>query len=245
VRVYGSDARKRFGYVASVSDGETPFDADSSREMQGTLKLFANPTPWLHASVSGLFGGHADRTALWLGETWGTPVGRMGSLPVFQDGVAVADAPGSLDSNHLLAADLILSHEKGRIWLGGGRWSIDAEDAGYDRDLWYWIAEAILEGRAVSPELTPFYLALRANGLGTYDSDEGYVLDIRDLGLFGYNAKALQAYSIALGWRMTRWTTLRLEYSRRYVSLVDGVPSAWNKDAGGADQLGVELGVWF
>jgi hypothetical protein len=246
VRVYGSDERRRFGYVASISDGDTPFASDSSREPQGTLKLWVEPTRWLHASVSGLFSGETRRGALWLGEIWATPIGAMSDLPTFQDGAIVPPAPGQIDTSSLLAADVILTHEKlGRLWLGGGRWGIDAADSGYDRDLWYWIAEAILEGRALSPELAPFYLALRANGFGTYDDDAGYILDVRDADRFGYNAQLLHAYSIALGWRLTRWTTLRLEYTRRYVELVDGVPSQWTSDAGGQDQLGVELGVWF
>ena len=42
------------------------------------------------------------------------------------------------------------------------------------------------------------YLALRANGLGTYNKDEGYLLDFR-YGDVGYNMRALDAYSVALG----------------------------------------------
>jgi len=253
VRVFGSGFDGRFGYVASISDGETEFDVDRSREPQLTLKLWTQPLPWLHASVSGLRGGQIGTDdergngALWLGETWATPVGGIGSLPVFQDGVAVPDAPKRIDSTTLLAADLILTPGHwGRLWLGGGRYSIDgAHTTSYDRRLWYWIAEYVLGGEILMPELAPFYLALRANGLGTYDDGKGYILDIRDVGRFGYNGQSLQAYSVAVGWHLTRFATLRLEYSRRVTELVNGVPAGIKNEAGGTDLFGVELGAAF
>lgn len=255
LRVYGSIDEGRFGYVASIADGETDFTQDSSREPQLTLKLWTRPTSWLYASVSGLRGGEigseseSGAGALWLGETWATPVGSMtaGWLPTFQDGVAVAAAPNRIDSTTLLGADVVLSHERaGRLWLGVGRYSIDAANTtAYDRDLFYWIAEWVVDGDVVAPELAPFYLALRANGIGSYDDGEGYVLDIGDLSRFGYNAESLTAYSIALGWHLNRFTTLRLEYTRREVDLVEGVPQRMRRQAGGADLFGVELGAAF
>ena len=253
VRVYGSGFEGRAGYVASISDGETEFDVDTSREPQLTLKLWARPLPWLYASVSGLRGGEVGDAsargngALWLGETWATPVGSMGARPVYQNGVAVADGPNRIDSTALLAADVVLTHERfGRLWLGGGRYSIDAAgSASYDRTLWYWIAEWVLGGGAFAPELSPFYLALRANGLGTYDQDEGYLLDVSQVGRVGYNADALSAYSIALGWHLTRFATLRIEYTRQTESLVDGVPRWIRNDAADTDLFGVELGAAF
>jgi len=253
VRVYGSGFDNRFGYVASIADGETEFDYDSSREPQLTLKLWARPLPWLYASMSGLYAGQvgtedeAGNGALWLGETWATPVGSMGSRPVFQNGVAVPDAPNEIDSTTLFAADVVLTHERfGRLWLGGGRYTIDmADSTAYDRTLWYWIAEWVLDLDVISPELEPFYLALRANGLGTYDDDEGYLLDIRDVSRIGYNADSLEAYSIALGWHLTKYATLRLEYTRRTESVVDGLPRAIRNDTTEGDLFGIELGAAF
>ena len=51
VRVYGSGAEDRLGYVASVTDGETPFDEDADSDPQLTLKLFARP---IYAKVGAL-----------------------------------------------------------------------------------------------------------------------------------------------------------------------------------------------
>jgi hypothetical protein len=257
VRTYGSDASGNYGYVASVSDGETDFEGDSSRDPQFTLKLYAKPTPWFYASVSALRSGRigSDENgvpasgALWLGETWATPVGSFAPwIPVYQNGVATTGAPSNeLDSTTLVGADLIFTHEKlGRLWLAYGHYSIDAaETSAFDRDLSYWIAQWTLQGDAIAPELAPFYVGLRANGLGTYDDDEGYVLDIRQAFTLGYNVSALQAYSIVLGWEMTRWTTLRAEFSHQDITLVDGTPR-WIRDAArDANYFGIELGAAF
>ena len=257
VRTYGSDDSGNYGYVASVSDGETDFEGDSSRDPQFTLKLYAKPTPWLYASVSALRSGRigSDENgvpasgALWLGETWATPVGSFAPwIPVYQNGVATTGAPSNeLDSTTLVGADLIFTHEKlGRLWLAYGHYSIDAaETTAFDRNLSYWIAQWTLQGDAIAPELAPFYIGLRANGLGTYDDDEGYVLDIRQAFTLGYNVSALQAYSIVLGWEMTRWTTLRAEFSHQDITLVDGTPR-WIRDAArDANYFGIELGAAF
>jgi hypothetical protein len=133
-----------------------------------------------------------------------------------------------------------------RVWLGGGWYGIDSTGASlYDRDLFYWIAEVVLEGAAAAPVLAPFYLGLRADGLGTYDSDEGYLLDSRMGSTVGWNAKSYEAYSMVLGWRMSDGVTLRAEYSIRDVGLVNGVNDAIRHDSGGQDLYGIEIGVDF
>jgi hypothetical protein len=253
IKIYGSGGEGKFGYVASITDGETDFETDSSREPQFTLKLWARPLPWLYASVSGLRSGQIgddngfSSGALWLGETWATPVGSMGPIPTWQNGHVVPDAPKQIDSTHLLGADVVLTPGRfGRIWLAAGRYTIDnAHSTSYDRNLWYWIAEWVIGGEIVSPELTPFYLALRADGLGTYDQDKGYLLQIYDVGRVGYNGQSLTAYSVALGWHLTHWCTLRLEYTHRRIDLVDGVPATIRNDAGDEDMFGAELGAAF
>ncbi len=257
VRVYGSDDAGHFGYVASISDGETDFESDASRDPQFTLKLYAQPTPWFYASVSALHSGRVGSDengepasgALWLGETWATPVGSFAPwIPVYQDGVATSGAPSNeLDSTTFVGADLIFTHEKlGRLWLAYGRYSIDAaETSDFDRDLSYWIAQWTLSGDAIAPELAPFYLGLRAAGLGTYDDGEGYVLDSRQAWTLGYNVSSLQAYSIVLGWHLTPWTTLRAEYSHQDIEMVDGTPRSLRDAARDADYFGFELGAAF
>jgi hypothetical protein len=242
-----------FGWVASMSDGETDFNFDPNQGKQFTLKLFADPTPWLHLSMSGLrsgsMGSSGDRAsgALWLGETWARPIGAGTTVPNYVDGVAVVDGPNKLKNSWLGGGDVILHFEDiARIWLGGGWYGIDSTGASlYDRDLFYWVAEVVLEGAVAAPALRPFYLGLRADGLGTYDENRGYLLDSRQNDFLGWNANSLQAYSVVLGWRMTDGVTLRAEYSLRDVGLVRGVDASVRDQAEDQDIYGVEIGVDF
>jgi hypothetical protein len=134
----------------------------------------------------------------------------------------------------------------GRLWLGGGGVAIDSEDSrAYDRDLRYWIAELVLEGAPIARALQPFYLALRANGLGTYDRNEGYLLDFRTENSIGYNARSLEAYSFGAGWRLSDAITLRAEYTRADWDVVRGVTPEIRAAADQTDFFGAELGVEF
>lgn len=252
LKLYGNDARGRFGYVASLTNGETRRDFGLEGGDQYTLKLFANPAPWLHLSVSGLYSGamgngdQRPQGALWLGEMWARPFGTASGLPNYVDGRAVPDGPERLDSTFYLGADAVLTHAAGvRLWLSYGSYEIDSAGASlYDRRLHAWIAELVLEGRLATPELRAFYLALRANGLGTYDHDEGYLLDIRTGGNAGHNLRSLEAYSAALGWRITRWTTVKVEYTHQQFDLVRGA-GALRDGVDDTDYLGAELVVAF
>jgi hypothetical protein len=241
------------GYVTSVSDGDTPFNTDADSDKQFTLKLYTDPTPWLHVSLSGLRSGELGSSssgangALWLGEMWARMFGASSTLPNYVDGVAVPDGPNKLKDSWLAGGDVIVKlPDLVRVWLGGGWYGVDSTGASlYDRDLFYWIAEVVLEGAAAAPVLSPFYLGLRADGLGTYDSDRGYLLDSRQSGVFGWNMKSLEAYSLVLGWRIADGITMRAEYSFRDVGLVHGVSAEMKDDAQSQDVYGVEVGVDF
>ena len=84
-----------------------PSTSTRTRDPQGTLKLYTDPWPWLHLSVSGLVSGEIGRTseasegALWLGETWAMPVGLFADVPNFIDGVAVRRR-AERDRSHLV-----------------------------------------------------------------------------------------------------------------------------------------------
>lgn len=253
VRVHGADASGRVGFVASWTNGESERDFGAEGGDQGSLKLWAKPASWLHVSASALYGGRQGddanpaQAALWLGETWGFAFGSISPLPSFDDGRPVPDAPGTLDHTSYVGADAILTHRAGaRLWLSYGAWELASDGPGlYDRRIHTWIAELVLEGRLVSPELAPFWLALRASGLGTYDRDEGYVLDIRFGWTFGFDMRSLDAYSIALGWRLTKWVTFRVEYTLQDVELVRGAQSLFGGAADRADYVGVAVGIHF
>jgi len=253
LRLYGADREDRFGYVASVSDGETPFNLDSDGDKQVTLKLFWRPWSWLYLSASGLRSGEIGSSsapangALWLGETWARAFGSGSDVPSFQDGVAVADGANELDDTWLVAGDAVLEFEdRARVWLAYGRYHIDsAGGSRYDRNLHYWIAEAILSGAWLAEELRPFTLGLRANALATYDDDEGYLLDFRRAPTLGYNMESLTAYSTVLGWKLTSNLRLRAEYTHTDIDLVRGVTDAIRDAARNADSFAVEVGASF
>ena len=256
VRSYGSGAlgeSGRIGYVASVSDGDTPFNSETDSDKQLTLKLFVEPWRWLHLSASALrtgeLGNHTSNAsgALWLGESWARAFGAGSSVANFQNGVAVPDGPRKLHDTWLVGGDAIFDFEdKARLWLAYGRYAIDSNGGTfYDRTLHYWIGELILRGAWLGEGLRPFYAGVRATGLGTYDSEEGYLLDVRRSSQLGWNMESLTAYSAVLGWDITSWLRLRSEYTNQRIDLVRGVPAAVRAQARDADFYAVELGGHF
>jgi len=253
VKLFGQDADGRFGYVASITDGEGFANGNGDADVQTTLKLFARPLDWLEVSASALRSGEIGKPdgeeygALWIGETWALPFGQWTGVPNFQDGAPIADGPEEFANSTLLGGDAFVQlGPHARLWLSGGTLHLDAEHGStYDRRLKYWLSELSLSGALASPALEPFYLALRANGLGTYDRDEGYALDARYLSTLGFNLRSLEAYSVGAGWRLSEALTLRLEYTLFDLGLVRGVTPEIRDAAKRAGFFGAALGVDF
>jgi hypothetical protein len=133
-----------------------------------------------------------------------------------------------------------------RLWLGYGAYQLDGADgADYDRRLHYGIAELVLRGSLLAPLLAPGYVGVRADTLGTFDGEQGFLLDWRQGERLGYNMQSVWAYSAVAGWQLGRYTILRAEYSLRDIELVRGVPAALQGDARDADTFSVELGIQF
>lgn len=258
IKLYGSTDSNLFTYVASVTEGGNPLNEDTGSGFQYTLKLITDPFPWLRASVSGMVSGKIGSEydtpeqigtgggSLWMGETWSRGFGAGTSLPNYIHGSAEPDGPAVIDRAFFVGADLVVDlPDVARIWLAYGLWSLDQKGSLYDRDLHYWIAEVILRGALVARELENFYLGLRANALGTYDSGEGYEVDYRDANRLGWNVESQTAYSAVLGWHLLRHVTLRAEYTRTQIDLVRGVPRAIESQSTGVDSGGIEVGVSF
>lgn len=257
VRLFGSsaggDALGHFGYVASVSNGDTPFNVDTDSDKQLTLKLYYEPTQWLRLSVSGLRTGEiGDDTnpasgALWLGEAWARAFGAGTTVPNFQNGAVVADGPNRLRETWFAGADAILNFEdKAHIWGAYGQYHIDSQGQSlYDRTLDYWIAELILRGAWLGESFRPFYAGFRAQGLETSDTDDGYLLDSRRSSSLGYNMQELIQYSTVLGWDITQWLRLRTEYTAQQIETVRGVTPAIRDAAHNANYFAVQLGGDF
>ena len=90
-------------------------------------------------------------------------------------------------------------------------------------------------------------IGVRADGYGTYDEDEGYLVDLRMLGTIGWNAQSMEAYSVVAGWRMTKGVTLRAQYTQLRIDLVDGadLDPAIEPFAEMNDFYSIELGLDF
>jgi hypothetical protein len=249
VMLYGGSAEGSFGYVASVSNGETPFGFDDGSGEQVTLKLWTQPLPWLYVSASGLTSGEIGMGtgALWLGETWAVPLGGETDVDTFFRGVAQTDATGGYTRTWLLGGDVVITPVDAlRIWLAYGQYEMDAEDGpDYDRTLHYAIAEAVLRGSVLGPLFAPGWVGLRADALGTFDGERGYVLDWRYGETLGYNMESFWAWTAVVGWQLGRHTFLRAEYALRDVDLVRGVTPAIRAAAEDVDVFSVELGVQF
>jgi hypothetical protein len=247
--LHGATPNGRLGYLASATNGDSDFN-DVGGGIQLTLKLWAQPLDWLYVSASSLWSDELEMVdgALWLGETWARSFGSGGPpIPNVVDGVSVPDDPDGLADTWAIAADIILTPIEGvRIWLAGGRYQIDSKGASfYDRDLWYWITELEIGGELFSPALHPLYFGVRVDGLGTWDDDRGYLLDVRYTGDFGYNMEKIVAYTAVAGWHFGDYVTLRAEYSHRDVDLVRGAAPLVPGKTGNEDVYAVEFGLHF
>jgi hypothetical protein len=148
VKLWGKSSNGRFGYVASVTDGEGGINLENNSSKQVTLKLSFDPSEWLHLSASALRTGtlgSADSPAyasLWLGEAFPRAFGAGSSALSFDHGVALADGPDELRNVVVLGGDAIVNLPGARLWLSGGKASIESHGSSvYDRDLLYWLAE--------------------------------------------------------------------------------------------------------
>lgn len=253
VKLWGKTPDGHFGYVASVTDGEGGLNRERNDSKQVTLKLTWDPSEWLHLSASALRSGTLGSddspafASLWLGEAIPAAFGSDTSVPSFDHGEEIAPGPNKLRGVVVVGGDAIFHFPDTRLWLAAGNASIDSHGPSvYDRDLLYWLAELTLQLRMISPALAPMYLALRANGLGTYDNDEGYLLDFRYEDTLGYNMRALDAYSVALGLPLGERIVLKAQYALQNVALVHGIDDEEVLENGDdANFFGMEIGVRF
>lgn len=233
--LFGGDGTGELDYSLAVMDGDSVQNVNTNSDPMLVGKLAYRPSDWAYLSVSGLSTGKLDAgssaaaTSFLLGGVYFTPLGTFQDLgvPNFQNGVGVPDDPSrALDSSHAAEIDVILTDEDlGRLWLAFGRAGIRSRDgSSYDRDLTYWIAEAVLELGSVTESLRTTYLAARWSGIGTFDADEGALLPVKnEAGDLGYNVRRVDLMGIGFGWRVTPNITFKTEYSWFDFDLVRGV----------------------
>lgn len=248
VLLHGSAPNNRFGYVASLTNGDSDFN-DVGGDYQVTAKVWAQPFPFLYVSASGLFTSELEQVdgALWLGEGWPRPFGSGTALPNHFEGTAVADDPDGMGHLWAIGLDAVLTPIDGvRIWLAGGRLDVPSRGASrYDRVLWYGLGEIVLSGQLITPGLAPLFVGLRVDTVGTFDDGRGYLLDVRYSGDYGYDMAHLLAYTAVACWRVGDYVTLRMEYSHRDVDLVRGAVPDLPGRTGNEDIYSVEFGLHF
>jgi len=251
---FGSSPWRSLQYVAGVMVGDTGFHVNTSRETQLDAKLVWQPVGWAHLSVSGLWTGklgthdEGGEAALEFGETEIRPFGSETDVTSFQNGAPITADPNQSVTMTAGESDLIVTAgDWGRLWLGFGRVAIrSGGSAAYDRDLSYGIAEGVFGLGRVARSLRRFYVAGRYSVIGTFDADEGYLIDPFNGGEeLGFNTKSVSVVSLGVGWRATSFLTLKTEYSWYDFTLVRGVPSDLHAEAGGRNYLGVGASVHF
>ena len=254
VKVWGKLFEGKASYNFSITDGENAASALPNGSEQLSLKLAVDPWEWLHLSVSGLRTGTLGSdtspafASLWFGEMIPRAFGATFGAPVqsFDHGQPIPPGPNKLNGITVIGGDAIFKLEDVRLWLSYGGANIDSTGGSlYDRNLIYWLAEALFQLRMISPRLAPAYFAFRASGLGTYSHDEGYLLDYRDGGI-GYNMSELDTYALVLGLPLSDFITLKTQYAFQRIALVRGVTDQNIKEAANhPDFFGMELSVHF
>jgi hypothetical protein len=252
VKLWGKFLEGKLSYAFSVTDGESAMNYIPNGSSQTSLKLAADPWEWLHLSVSGLKSGAVGSNsspafaAVWLGELFPRAFGAGSSAQSFSHGVPVAPGPNKLHDISIIGGDAIFKFPETRLWLSYGGARIDSSGGtAYDRDLIYWLAELMVQLNLISPRLAPAYVALKASGLGTYNDNEGYLLDFRD-GAIGYNMSELDTYALVVGLPIGDHMTLKAQYALQRIALVRGITDPDIKEAADhPDFFGMEIGVHF
>jgi len=251
VKLWGKLFEGKASYVFSWTDGDNAINNLPNGGQQVTLKLATDPWEWLHLSVSGLRSGviGSDTTpafaAVWLGEMIPRAFGSGTTAQSFANGVPIPPGPNKLDGITILGGDAIFKLPDTRLWLSYGGARIDSSASSYDRSLIYWLAELVVQAHLIAPQLAPLYIAARASGLGTYNANQGYLLDFRDSAV-GYNMRALNVYALALGYPIGEFMTVKAQYAFQRIALVHGVVGDSIKDgASDGNFFGMEVGVHF
>ena len=246
--LFGASPEGRFEYAVTVMDGDAYLNENRHSDASLNAKLTWNASAWAKFSVSGIRTGRVYKSAIEWGGTHGMPVG-SDQRPVFQDGVAVAADPSKLlDDLVAVEIDAIIERDGlGRLWVAAGQIDADsATDSSYDRKLAYWIVEGVVEFGAFSQILERFYGAIRWSGIGTFDRDEGYLLEAMNQGGdLGFNARSVEALSGGIGIRLTPGLTLKTEYTWMDFDLVRGAEPSFGRAAGDRNYFGAGLSLSF
>ena len=254
IELFGAVNNSRFEYAVAVTDGDNNLNVNTNEAPQFAGKFTARPAKWAKLVLSivdtGSVGSSSKDgiTALEFGGTHAYAVGSFSRVDTYQNGVVVNRDPDGRISLRAWELDAILSSlDWGHIWLAYGQADVKSNSSSfYDRNLQYWIAEGVLELGTFSDALSAWYLAARYSAIGTFDSDEGYALEVMNEGKnLGYNTEVAEVISLGVGVRVQDHIKLKLEYAWYDFDLVDGVTSALKDSSDKRNLLGLGMAVKF
>jgi len=255
VLLFGSVLDERLAWFLSATNGDADFFGTAGAGLAVSGKIRIRPLPGLELSASALRTGRlgdeetsAEGAFQWSGVS-PEPFGYGSSTQNFADGAPVTTDPERrLKDVRAGEVDLVCrSGEWGSLWLGAGAVTIFSRSSSfYTRRLRYGVAEAVVELGALSPDLDPFYLALRGSIIGTFDSDRGYFLGaFNDGEELGYNVRDLTVVTLGAGVRVSRSIVFKIEFSWTDVDLVRGVTPDLESAARRRSYGGIGVSIHF
>jgi hypothetical protein len=254
IELFGSASDNRIDYVVAVTDGDNKFNENSNNDLQFVGRIGVQPTSWSRISISAVDTGTVGTSdkrgisAMEFGGTHGYTVHTIGETPNFQNGAVLPDDPSLTLTLRAWEVDAIAELvERGRLWLAFGQIEMDSDGpSSYDRDLDYWIAEGVLELGQFTPFLKRYFLATRYSGIGTFDSNEGFVLGKMNEGAdLGFNSESVTKFSVGLGARLYDNLKLKIEYSWYDFEMINGVTEDIRMRAEDRDLFGLSLSARF
>jgi hypothetical protein len=132
VELYGKIGR--IDYVAAIQNGGIKTFQSFQNDKSIIGRIGADPTEWLHVSMSGMRTGKLSvkngMTAIWFGNGFFRSLGSRGTTTTFHD--------------NLVEADVVLNLPWGKIRGFGGYVNYGDNDSsiGHDRDVYYYSVEA-------------------------------------------------------------------------------------------------------
>lgn len=202
VEAYGEAGRLQ--YAIAVQNGGVSRLRDYNSDKSVTVRLGADPLPWLHLSASAMRTGDLSSksdamTEMWFGNAFFRALGNAATTTKFHV--------------ELYEADAVARWRGGRAAAAAGRADFDDDDTAADnsRRLDYWFVEGEQElGEG-------FFGAARYSEIRV---PRGYPLaGFGNVGTYFYNpfaplAESLSRWSLGFGYRFGPPLVLKLEYSR-------------------------------
>ena len=206
-------AYRSLTWHAGLLNGNDGNSADDDNSKSVAARVAVAPSDVFRASASVLYTADARTSALRLGGNPLQPVGAGGALPSqagFSGSEAVESILVQVDSTARTDGLLDVA-----VALGHGKVN-DSDDA-FDRRLTWFMVQPRLELRE------DVYVIARYSEIGTYDSDEGYLLGggiVAGGTTLGFDSRRHQRLSVGAGWTPHPNAIVKLEVGKDRFELI-------------------------